>query len=280
MNPFARILVPVDFSDISLKALQRAKEFALHCGSDEIHLLFAFETNYAGLFAASEICLPQDFTNTKENLKEAEGKMENLRIALQQETGLIVMGSVWEGNLSPVCKNYVKEKSIDLIIMAPPGSEGIREFIFGNSLQDIITTVNCPVLSLRLLENHYPIKKIILPVENFYPAQKLFLAIQLTKYFIAEIHLISLIEKSDWLDKITLSILFSITEKLDNEQIQYKLITSEKKNITEVFLEYAENESPDLILINPVRDSVRTENYIGTTSGSVIYHTQVPVLSV
>ncbi len=280
MDLFTKILVPVDFSEISLKGVQRAKAIALRCRSREIHLLFALDSSYAGLFVTSEMCLPVNYTISKANLKDAEAKMENLRSALQQETSLTVMGSVLEGNLSHVCKNYVSDSAIDLIIMATHGTGGIREFIFGSHAQDIISTVNCPVLSLQPFEEYNSIKKILLPVESFYPEKKLFFAIQLTKYFDAEIHLVSLIDKPDWLTNMTNSIIFRITEVLNRARINYKIFTSEKNNITDVVLAYAERESLDLILINPGKESRLTGKFIETTGGSIINHTRVPVLTI
>ncbi len=282
MNLFNKILVPVDFSSLSHESIERAVKIATLCGSKEIQLLSVVDINNLGYFVTTEMCLPIEYNHFNANLVEAGKKMEALTAGLNHVhvEGITVTGKILEGNFFRVIRDYVAENYIDLVVMGTHGTGGIREFVFGSHAQEIVTSVNCPVLSLQPSDQHDNIKKMIVPVESFYPGKKLYFAIQLAKIFDAEIHLVSQVNQLHSSVKMTFTILFRVTEVLDKEKIRYKVFASEDKNITEAMLAYAEKESIDLILVNPGNESKLTGKFIETTGGYIVNHAHVPVLSV
>jgi nucleotide-binding universal stress UspA family protein len=137
---FKRILVPVDFSAPSYRALSFAAQLARPCGAflTLVHIVepILFPTDWV-------YPLPTDFT--AEQRKDILASMQKM-IAKHGLQGRPVLrdGQVWHEIV-----NVAKQEKCDLIVMATHGYTGMRRALLGSVAARVIQHAPCPVLSVR-----------------------------------------------------------------------------------------------------------------------------------
>lgn len=137
-----RILVPIDFSDCSLDALEYAAAFARHEGG-AIMILHVMEPVAYGL----------DFTLS--HAKEARQQRNELRRRLEElARGLSIGGvkadHVLRGGLpNDSITEYAREHGHDVIIMGTHGRRGLSHILTGSIAGAMLRMAPCPVLTVR-----------------------------------------------------------------------------------------------------------------------------------
>lgn len=144
-SPFhlKRVLVPVDFSDCSLKALRYAIPFARHHMA-AVTLLHVVPTNYAigeygGIdYAALELAMK---TSSEEQLS---------KLALE-EVGRTVpcTTEVRIGSPAREIVDMAKETLADVIVIATHGRTGIQHMLLGSVVEHVVRKAPCPVFVVR-----------------------------------------------------------------------------------------------------------------------------------
>jgi nucleotide-binding universal stress UspA family protein len=149
---YSQILVPLDGSENSERALPHAQELAQASGAT-LHLIqvvsrseelnMARGGGYGFLAAEYSQDLAREFIAARINrageyLKEA---------AMRLETGGIQAETVVrEGATAENIVQYAQEKGIDLIIMGTRGQGGIQRFLLGSTTDRVLRTGHLPVL--------------------------------------------------------------------------------------------------------------------------------------
>ncbi|MDG1276727.1 MAG: universal stress protein [Algoriphagus sp.] len=131
-----KILVPIDFSQDSLKAL----EFALGLGrgkKTEILLVHIIEVVYD---FASQAAIALDTMH-----KDAESMMNKLiKDYSSDEVHLIKI--IKEGTASISLARIAEEKNVDLIVMGTKGASGVKKILIGSTTVNLIKESNIPIL--------------------------------------------------------------------------------------------------------------------------------------
>lgn len=140
-----RILVPLDFSHPSRRALRFAREWATRFGS-EICLLHVVEPmNNFSVFGPEPIAmpfLPADFH------EQARLEIEKL---IHQELPESARVSVHLRDGTPYDQISIvaQELEVDLIIIATHGYTGLKHVMLGSTAERVVRHAPCPVLTLR-----------------------------------------------------------------------------------------------------------------------------------
>jgi universal stress protein A len=137
-----KILVPVDFSDNSRRAVDAALEIHRLAGG-QITLLFVLEP----LIVAFGEALPGDLPTDQERLIAAETEMEKLAAGCEVTTpveSLVVEGTAWD-----VICDISDRKQIDLIVIASHGYKGLKRFVLGSTAERVVRHAHCPVLVVK-----------------------------------------------------------------------------------------------------------------------------------
>ena len=144
-----RILVPIDFSDCSRKALRYALPFAREFGADLI-LMHIVEVAYlAGEFGTT------DFVAMEADLKAgAERQLQQLG---QAEIGSSVAWriEVRSGRAAPEIAVAAREIEADLIVIATHGRTGLKHVLLGSVAENVVRHAPCPVLTVRENEREF-----------------------------------------------------------------------------------------------------------------------------
>jgi universal stress protein A len=144
----ARILVPVDFSVHSIKALETALSLAGTFGAEITLVHIVEQIIYPGDWMYPPIAMT-DFA--AEQREQISAKLK----ALAKRSGIkshevVRLGRAWQEVVE-----VAKERKADLIVLATHGYTGLRHVLLGSVAEKILRHAPCPVLSIRADEDDF-----------------------------------------------------------------------------------------------------------------------------
>lgn len=148
MMNLKKILVPMDFSRFSAKALRYAEELAEKFHA-ELHMLHAFET--VPIMNGEGIYFPPDVTAQEEEAaRKILGEQE-----VNVSDSVRVVRELNHGHPFVEIVRYAKEKDIDLIVMGTHGRGAISHMLLGSVAEKVVRKAPCPVLTVRDNEHEF-----------------------------------------------------------------------------------------------------------------------------
>jgi universal stress protein A len=146
-----RILVPVDFSPLSKKALLYAARFAQQFPA-ELHLLHVVEPEIPPAFDGFMIA-PPPISNgaTASSAGRMKGWVTSARTAGVAE----VASAVRPGLAAFEIVEAAKELDVDLIVIGTHGYTGWKHFAIGSTAERVVRAAPCPVLVVREKEHEF-----------------------------------------------------------------------------------------------------------------------------
>ncbi len=278
------ILVPIDFSEFSLAALEFARLFAEKAQSKVylIHVIETYEYNVA-------IDLPIEI-DIKQVIREGiEKKLSEVAEQYLKPFNIEYETIIAEGKIYKAIEKTVIDKGIGLVVMGTRGAsvsfvEDPGRYVLGSNAYRVVRTAPCPVITLSKRKEPLQIKKIVLPLDvTKETTQKVGIAIQLAKLFNATIHAISVsslwdeylhdISRLKWL-------LDRVAEEIKREGIPVVTHMLRHDKVSKSVVEYADSADADLILIMVRQERKWNEMIIGSTARAVIENATVPVMSI
>ena len=144
-----KVLVPVDFSECSKKALQYAIPFAKKFNAS-LTLLYVVQLDYSyGEFGAV------DYAGMEKDLQQSGAK--RLAELAGEEIGGIIQSQtvVKTGRPATEIAEAAKKLAIDLIIMSTHGHTGLKHVFLGSTTENVVRYAPCPVLTVREHEHEF-----------------------------------------------------------------------------------------------------------------------------
>lgn len=140
-----KILVPIDFSDHSRKALRYAIPFARKFNAS-LDLIYVVEpTVYPADFSFGQVGFPTIEDELRKRGAEELDELIKKDIAKQ----VPARRAVRTGKAFYEILLYAKEEKIDFIIIATHGHSGIEHALFGSTAEKVVRKASCPVLVVR-----------------------------------------------------------------------------------------------------------------------------------
>ena len=147
MQPIRTILIPIDFSEHSAKALETAVDFAKKFDA-KLHLLHCYQINVGGL-SPYGLVIPE---NLDRDVRDAAGrKLAEWREKASAE-GVSVKETVTPLFPSEAISNTAREIGADLIVMGTRGLSGLKHVLLGSVAERTIRLAPCPVLTVMVEE--------------------------------------------------------------------------------------------------------------------------------
>ncbi|MEI7906172.1 MAG: universal stress protein [Bacteroidota bacterium] len=146
-----KILVPIDFSDNSKKALRYAIPFAQQFNASLILVYIVEPTIYPSDFGFGQVGFPDV---EKELHQKAVAEMSEL-IDSVVPASLKTQTLVGSGIPFVEITTYAKQEEVDMIIVATHGRTGVEHILFGSTAEKIIRKAPCPVLVVRSEEHDF-----------------------------------------------------------------------------------------------------------------------------
>lgn len=140
-----KIVVPIDFSDYSKKALQYTVQFCKSMQA-EIILVYVIEPMiYPADLSMGQMVIPQNELNLDQKAKSELEELAKSEIGdLLKYQILIKMGKPFVEIIETA-----SEQDADLIIISTHGHTGVEHLLFGSTAEKVVRKAPCPVLTIR-----------------------------------------------------------------------------------------------------------------------------------
>ena len=145
MLSFKEIVVPTDFSEHSLRALDYAIGLAEKYGS-QLELVYVIE---AGLQSSDMAWINVDYEDiNKQHKKAALEHMERIKKD-RVPRGIDINISILLGKSFVEIIRFADSVNADLIVMATQGHGGLSHFLLGSTTERVVRKAPCPVLTIK-----------------------------------------------------------------------------------------------------------------------------------
>ena len=155
-----KILVPIDFSEVSTLAAEFAVDLAERSKAEMIFLHSVQFGYYNDYLYGTGLNLQTMIDEVNESLKEKMAEfVKGLKTDLKIETkisGLALLDAV---------KETVSDEDIGLVIVGTKGSSGWAELMVGSNTERIVRWTDCPVISVASNTTFDSIRKILVPID-------------------------------------------------------------------------------------------------------------------
>ncbi len=269
------VLVPVDFSEDSVNALEMAVEFANEMDHN-VRLIHVIKDAvfYQRNFSLSNLV---DIKNEKviQNLKKL---IEQYGRKVKNEIDFRIRS----GKVYNEIANQAKYGEAELIVIGTHGTSGFEELWLGSNAYKVVNNSPCPVLSLRNSYKRHMFNRIVLPIDDTPETrQKIPYTARIAKQFGSEIHLICVSEtkKESVIDRIE-EYAKQATSFFTNNNIKYVSETIVGSNLTDITIDYAMRCDADLISIMTEQSESTKNIWLGPYAQQMVNHSPVPVLSI
>lgn len=145
MTPYKRLLVPVDFSPVSLEALATARDLAKTTGAS-LHLFHSVDDvawRYLG-YPLESLAQVQTTVTDSANEQLRELALQEQREGLTVETTLVI-----STRPASAIVEFAREHAIDLIVMGTHGRGAMLRMMLGSVAEHVVRTAPCPVMVVR-----------------------------------------------------------------------------------------------------------------------------------
>jgi len=144
---YKKLLVPLDGSELSERALTHVKTISIGCNVPEIVLLMVVRP-----IDNSEIIANLGVERIQEigaqEFKSAEDYIAGVNRKLEED-GISTQTAVLKGNPAQKILEYCQQNQVDLVVMSSHGRSGPSSWYLGNVADRIIKHAKIPVLIVR-----------------------------------------------------------------------------------------------------------------------------------
>lgn len=272
-----KILVPTDFSELSLDALDGAVFMAKQLNA-EIYLLHILENSSFNSTIEKVLMLSR---NRDGVLNEAiVHQFKEIAENIKKKSGITVHTITSSGRIHQTVADKAEEVGADIIVMGTHGVSGFNKKLLGTNANRVISNSNCPVITFTENPTNPGLDKIILPLDlSRETREKVDAAIQLAQNFNASIDVIEIMHSDDpkVVNKLTMQL-----KQVENyiKQVNIPCVAKILEgNDPEAIINYSKENKGDLIMIMTNDDSI-TDFFISSLSQKIINNSPIPVCSI
>ena len=274
-----KIIVPIDFGEQSIKALDYAKYFATITGAEIILLHVIEESNFFQKIF-------KDGTEKEKIEKAVEEQLNKLAATFEPEYK--VKTKIEHGKVYEEIEDFIEDEEPLFTLIGKTEKPNIKKRLLGSNTLHIVNESDYPVISISGKKTHESLKKyaqeIILPLDlmkNY--EEQVTAAIEFAKIFKSSIKVIS-VDRIDSVSHDTkqLTRLNQVGKTIEKAGIKSdtKIIDDKKTPIAEIINNYAiENNSHLVIIMTRDEDNLK-EFFLGSNARRILQTCDVPVLSV
>ena len=274
----SKILIPIDFSNQSMYALNQACSLA-QTKNSKVYLLSVIEepNKISSLFL-------DDQTDILQN--KVKSKLNQICEEMQSKYKIDVEVMVSKGKVYNQIIDVSKMISTDLIVMGTTGSpkEGFKRFI-GSNAERVVRLAQCPVITIKGQNLRNGCQNIILPLDlQKETREKITYAIEYARYWDATIRLVSVLLDDNQHNKNLLIKNINQAEKFIKDagiSCSAELVSGNKKvTLGDFVFNYAKENKGDLIMIMTKKEELSLSQNISVTARYIINKSEIPVMSI
>ena len=272
---FYNILVPVDFSDNSVNALQWGCDIAKRTGA-KLHVLHCYEDSmvYAN---ADYIALTDTLSEsiTKNKLKELRALKKEVPKLTEVKTHFAVTFGFPLKDIT----EYAEKNSIDLIIMSTLGHKNVLNRLMGSVTAGVIEATTIPVLAIP--ENFTPkVIKDIVFADDFKaitPEAALHTVASIATLYNAMLRILNITKDGNGAEVDTDEAL-NIARAF--KKVPHVYAFTAGKQSEKGILSFLEKEAPDLLVMVPRKHGFFFNLFRQSVTDYVVHRIKIPMLAV
>ena len=265
------IIVPIDFSDESLKGLELA--ILLSCkNACNIHMVYVQKKSLDYNPGSKE----EEYRYAEKEFKKIQEKYIS---KLPEHTSLEYI--IKSGRIYREIVNQAESYKDSFVVTSTHGASGFEKFFIGSNAFKIISATSRPVITIRGNKLPEEISKIILPLDiSSDTRQKLPFTAELAKCFGAKIHVLTVTSlQTEDISKRLTAYSNQVCEYLDKQGIKNETESLIGSNPTDLIIDYANRVKADLISI--MTEQISDGNFImGTAAQQMLNKSILPILSI
>jgi nucleotide-binding universal stress UspA family protein len=272
------ILLPTDFSENSINAINYALEFFKY-QKVQFYFMHAYRNEF---YDHDELVSRDDFDNVLEKVKtDSKNNLEKLLKKVNEiaPNPRYTYHSISANNSLVEEANDIAEKqNVDLIVMGTKGKSNERHIIFGSQTFQVLKYVDCPVLAIPSNYKNTQPKHILFPTDFLIPYKR------------RELKLLSVLAKSyrSEIDVIYISTSnkLSIRQEDNKEFIKDALIVNKvnfiiknEKKVADAIISHIEENNIDMITMVNTQHSFLEDMLFPSTIDKVSFGLDIPLLA-
>lgn len=263
------IIVPIDFSEDSMNALEKAMYIADRIRGDITLLHVLPKKSIGGLFSGSR---PKGFTR-----EEVEENFQKLNEQYEKDFNILIR----EGTIYREVSQLVDELKAYMVIMGTHGIGGFQEFWIGSNAYKVVSASSKPVLTLRESFKKKEIDRIVMPIDfSLHTRHKVPITMDMAQFFDAEVHVIGVSMDAN---KSLMTKLEMYTNQVFDYMVKHHVKAQKEfingSNITDITIDYAKKIDADLISIMTEQETSPNNFFIGPYAQQMVNHAPIPVLA-
>jgi nucleotide-binding universal stress UspA family protein len=158
---FERILLPLDGSELAEIAIPYVREMSGQLGA-EVYVLHVCPPEHQAYLRMHRLYLDNIGENLRQGIKGEPQSKRELKVYVE-----VIIGDPLKAIL-----DYVKQKSISMVVLTSHGNSGLRAWALGNVADKVVREGGVPTLLIRIKEQPFVsnkeglIQKILLPLDT------------------------------------------------------------------------------------------------------------------
>ncbi|MGL5889813.1 MAG: universal stress protein [Bacteroidia bacterium] len=273
-----KIVVPVDFGEQSMIALEQAGHLAKMINA-EITLIYVLE----GASLLGRILSSQQDEAVR---KEIDDKLDELCTTVEKTHGINCTKVVAHGSVYDKIAEVAEMINATFIVMGTNGAENLRKRFIGSNALRVVRESKVPVITIKGKHHRDGCNNIVVPLDlTKETREKVNKAIDFAKLYNADVRVVSVLFSTDEfiVNRLTrqLAQVKSFIEKA-NIRCTAEIIKGVKgdESLGQIIVDYANKVEGDLIMIMTQQETDITELFIGSAATEIIHKSDIPVISI
>lgn len=273
-----KILVPVDFSETGLLALEHAGHMAGLAKADLL-LLHVMPLNAYHF----EIPQPELHIENSDKLNRiVEERLNEVTESVRERYGVKARSFSARGNVAREVIELAKEENVDLIVMGTHGAKGFEGMFIGSNAHKVVSISPCPVITVQTHAKRIGFTNIVLPIDRTpHSREKVAIAIRFGQLYDAKLHILGLLEDdaTNEYDKLQI-VLDQVQHAIEHANLRFSRQTVKGKNLAAEALRFGQQIDADLVITMTDHESAITGVFLGPWAKQIVNHSRIPVMSV
>jgi nucleotide-binding universal stress UspA family protein len=143
MSEFKKILVPIDFSDVSNRAFFAAVDLAKGLGAS-LHAVHIVQIHPSSIPESGKVNMDEIEAAEEQSANESLDKLIE-----EHGEGLEIARSLVHGDPVKQINKMVKEAHADVIVMGTHGRTGVAHLMMGSVAESVLRNADVPVMCVK-----------------------------------------------------------------------------------------------------------------------------------
>jgi nucleotide-binding universal stress UspA family protein len=272
-----KILIPIDFSEISRWAIKHAASIARVNNGELILLHVQKKRDLVDIFMPALDL--KDPSRVEIFLRD---KLERMAERIRNEHNVKVSIMVSIGNITTEIVDVAEENGVGLIVMGTQGGDSTNDLFLGSNSYRVLTKSSIPVMTVRSDAPKSGYSNIVLPIDSSdHSRQKVNYALQIADKFGARLFVIGLLGTHERNYEYKMNVILPQIKKMaDTKKLKCTTEIEQTINRAEKTLLYAKKVEADLIIIMSDQRAEFSSWILGSYAHQLINNSHIPVLSI